>query len=213
MGDLSAWLYSYSVTGNLTEKQKSLMEQTLNYYKISFSRGMLIKKIVDVSDITKSMLAMAQAISRISDVNYVISPKKPSNFNNTFKYFLDNNGFNYETNKFYTGNSGRERKVDFLVKGKNKNSLVCTLSLNNKKDINNKSDSTFSKWSDLLYLKESEKFSEKSSIVFISLIDDSFMSWPQSNVNLLKTVSTVERWTNKMRLTKLLSFTSDTESD
>lgn len=200
MGDLNRWLHSYSMTGDLTDKQNLLMHKTLNYHGISMSRGMLVLKIGTNDNITESMLSMAQAIARISDVNYLIVPKIPNSFNNNFKDFLDRHGLNYEIDKPYTGNSGRDRKVDFWVKEKEKISLVYTLSLSKTTDINAKSDSVFSKWSDLLYLKKSDESDMNTSINFVSLINDELIEWPQSNINLLRTVSSVERWTNKNKL-------------
>lgn len=205
MGDLSRWLHSYSMTGYLTEKQELLMRETLNYHKISMSKGMLVLKIGTNDNITEAILSMAQAIARISDINYLIVSKTPNNFNYDFRNFLDRHNLNYETNKPYTGESGMDRRVDFWVKEKEKISLVYTLSLSKTASINIKSDSVFSKWSDLLYLKKSHEFAVNNSINFISLIDDEFIQWPQSNINLLKSVSSVERWTNKNKLIKAFS--------
>jgi hypothetical protein len=191
LGETMRWLTNQMVSTSLSDRQTEIINKTLKFHKISEYKGMFITKVQNEDDISEAILNLSQAIARISDITFTFTGRSNSSFYQEVNQFLEEEGFDFDKNKKYTGSSERIRTIDFYVKTENCQSLIYGLTSSTKNGTNQRADTINSSWFDLKYLLDDH------SIKFISLLDDEYTEWSHKNIKLLSSSSTVALWSRK----------------
>jgi len=199
LGETLRWLHMQTRSPKRSEKQETLIQDTLLTHGIERSRGMLILRIQKEENLASAITRLSQAAFRISDIWFTFKTRAFKPIIEDIVELLKETQIPFEQDKKITGSSGRSRKLDFYTQHPRHNSLINVLSIGSKTVANNRVDNVFSAWSDLSYLKQSESNSR-----FISLFDDRLDVWNSGNIRLLEKVSDIAYWSRREEFKEML---------
>ncbi len=135
------------------------------------------------SQLSSSLVRLAQACIRISDLSFTQRLQLAGTFQETVEEFISNSSLDYEPDVEYIGKHNNVVKVDFLVHGKRIKSLVQTLSTPTPTNAHAKSVELFARWWDLMDYRSNNQF--------LTLYDTTTTAYKEYDIERLQELSTV----------------------
>jgi hypothetical protein len=204
LGETLRWLRMQTISEKRSEKQETLIQDTLLTHGVEKYKGMLIIRIQENENLASAVTTLSQAAFRVSDIWFTFRTRAFESIIEEVAEFLTEKQIPFEQNKKFAGRSGRSRKVDFCTEYRQQTSLIDVLSTASVTAGNSRADNIFTVWSDLSYLQE-------GNYKFISLFDDTIDIWKLENITLLEQVSNVAYWSRKAEFQEML-LTNNTPS-
>lgn len=202
----TGWLRMQSIALRRTSKQNQLIGDVCMTLGIEFYRGMLQAHCRSGDQLAATVMRVAQAAVRVSDLWFTLRPRAASSITDDVAGFLTKRQYRFECAQMLTGKSGRTWKIHFQVRTKSHNSLVQVLSTKSRAVARRVSERALAVWHDLYYLSEAPR-----APTFVSLFDDSFDVWDDRDYRLIESVSTVSRWSQPNEFATILSVSATHE--
>ncbi len=196
----TGWLRMQSVALRRTSKQNQLIGDVCMTLGIEFYRGMLQAHCRSGDQLAATVMRVAQAALRVSDLWFTLRPRAVPSITDDVADFLTRRHYRFGRAQMLTGQSGRTWKIHFRVWTKARNSLVQVLSTKNRATAHRASERVLAVWHDLHHLAEAPK-----APTFVSLFDDSSYAWDDKDFRLIESVSTVSRWSRPDEFATILS--------
>jgi hypothetical protein len=197
LGETLRWLRMQTVSPKRSEKQETLIEDTLLTHGVERYKGMLLLRLQGKENLASAVTQLSQAAFRVSDIWFTFKTRAFESIIEEVAEFLKEKKIPFEQNKKFQGRSGRSRKVDFYTQHRQRTALIDVLSTASTAAANSRADNVFTIWSDLNYLKEGNSR-------FVSLFDDTIDIWSSENISLLEEVSDLAFWSSKEEFQEML---------
>ena len=126
-----------------------------------------------VATLGESVLRLAQACIRVSDIAFTGTHRGVSAFREQVEDFIEEKQLSYEPDYTLVGAKGNEVRIDFRVESLSRPSLVQTLSAGNEVSARHQADNVFTKWYDIREHGEQHQFMTvvDSSVDVLKLFD------------------------------------------
>jgi hypothetical protein len=152
LGQTTGYLLDAQVKPWATNKRRQIIEDICRALEVTWNGGQfeVILNFEDLTDLSRSMLRLAQACIRVSDLAFSARLWSAGSFKEELEEFLESTAHRrYETDVTEIGRSGEPVKLDFRIHGETSVSLVLTLSSASTVSAHNASNEALSRWYDL----------------------------------------------------------------
>ncbi len=199
-GDTLGWLRMQSVSGELTENQRALVDDVCLTLDIRRDRGQLILRVSERTEIADALHRLGQAALRIADVQFTFQPHATRSIADEVDGWLREQAFSIRRGVKRSGGSGIAWTVDYEVSADDRTSLMFLLAGDTPSAARRRSVQVFASCSDLSAPARGPLPAE-----MVSLFDDTSGVWREENLNLVKKVSHVVKWSEREKLARLLA--------
>jgi Domain of unknown function DUF1828 len=142
-----------------TKKRKLLIEDICEALKVEHHSGVLQVSLQDdLSDLSMSIVRLAQACIRVTDLSFTQRLQISGTFQEDVEEFIATAELPYESDVELVGSYGKVVRVNFRVIGKTVTSLVQTLSFSTIPNAHIAANEVFRKWWDLRPHHNSHQF-------------------------------------------------------
>jgi len=149
-GQTTAWLLDMQIKPWLSKKRRTMVEDVLHAYSVRQNGGAFEVDFANLDELEPKVVTLAQACLRISDLMFTKRASLQTSFFEDVEDFLSDVGVEYEPNAELPGPWEAPVKVDFLAKGKRRDSALLTVSSGNPSGAHQVLTEVFRKWHDLL---------------------------------------------------------------
>ena len=200
-GDAHGWLWMQSPSGKLTPNQRDLVADVCRTLDVELADGQLSLRCDDLATLAESILRLAQAVVRVSDIWFTFRVRSASipTVADEVEQWLNERRFDFDKGVKRDGQSGRGWTVDYEISAKGCRSLVFVLSGRSRAAARHINEHVVAGCVDLRHLREPER-----SISLVSLFDDRFDVWRLDDFKLASTVSEVAQWSRRDEFERLL---------
>ncbi|GBD36638.1 hypothetical protein HRbin36_01763 [bacterium HR36] len=199
LGETLRWLRMQTTSKYRSKKQEILMQEACLTHGVELQRGALLARCREGESFADSVLRVAQAALRVSDLWFNSRTRATALFQDEVEDFLRESGFSYQRDYQAVGRSGRSWQVDFYVRATNRSSLVESLSTGNRAMAQRLVEHVVALWHDLSYLGVGPE-----ALQFVSLFDDTEDIWAEEHFRQLESLSRVARWSNSEEFLQIL---------
>ena len=179
-GEAMGWLGIQSVRGNLSPKQRHLVDDVVQTLGVELNRGRLLLWCDDVSELGEAVHLVGQAVVRVSDVWFAQRQHAAATVKDEIAEWLTQAKIRFEPDVLKSGRSGREWQIDYQTDTKAGSALVSVLTTGSRGAANRIIERTLSGWVDLHHLK-----ADQPQLAFISLFDDTTDVWGEADFMLV----------------------------
>lgn len=190
-GEALGWLGLQSVSRHRSPRQQALIDDVCQTLRIESVDGQLVLRGVKNEDLAESILRVAQAVVRVSDVWFTLRGQALQTTAEEVGEWLSGREINYERGSGKQGRSMRYWTVDFEIWSGRGTSLVFLLNTGSRGAARRIAEHVLAGCVDLSHLKVSEP-----SLTFVSLFDDTQDVWRPEDFRLVEEHSLVARWSN-----------------
>ena len=202
-GDALGWLALQSISGQRSTKQRMLIDDVRQTLRIDMVDDQLVLRSVSSDALGESVLRVAQAAVRISDLWFTLRSQSLQNTADEVDDWLREKQIEFERQVRKQGGSMREWIVDFETRVGNRTSMVFLLSTGARGAVRRITEHVFTGCSDLSHLKVAQP-----SLTFVSLFDDTVDVWRQEDFSLVEVNSEIARWSRPDEFESLLRLGS-----
>ena len=188
-GEALAWLGLQSDSRYRLPRQQALIDDVCQTLRIELFHGQLVLRGVMNDDLAESILRVAQAAVRVSDVWFTLRSQALQTTAEEVVEWLSERQIHYERGSGRQGRSMRYWTVDFEIWSETRTSLVFLLNTGSRGAARRITEHVLAGCVDLSHLKVSEP-----SLTFVSLFDDTQDVWGPEDFGLLEEHSLVARW-------------------
>lgn len=188
-GETIGWLRTQTFSGELTTNQLLMIEDVCTTLGIRLDNGQLTLICSDISELGDSVIRLAQACVRVSDIWFTFRTRTTRSVADEVDAWLYERALQHRRSVRETGRSGRKWTIDFQVVAKDRESLVFLLSAGAATRARQLTERIVTACMDLSHL--TWKSHERS---FISLFDDSSDIWRPEDYELVSSVSRTAVW-------------------
>lgn len=200
LGETTRWLRSQSLSPKRSPKQQKLVEDTCLTHGLEFYRGMLVARVQAERDFASVAMRAAQGALRISDLWFTMRTRSVESATDEVEMFLVEKVIPYERAQQLVGRSGRIWRPDFHTRLPNRSSLVYVMSTGSRAAAHGVAEHVLAAWYDLNHLKLGPE-----GLRFVSLFDDTMDIWSEEDLNLVKDLSEIARWSQPQEFADLLA--------
>ncbi len=198
-GDALGWLGMQSISLRLSPKQQFLAQDMCQTLGIQLFNGQLVLRSVTNDVLGESVLRVAQAAVRVSDLWFTLRSQSFQNTADEVDEWLREKQIPFERQVRKQGRSMQNWTVDFETQTENRTSLVFLLSTGSRGTVRRLAEHVLAGCVDLNHLKDNQ-----SSLVFVSLFDDTEDVWRPEDFSLVDGHSEIARWSNPDEFESLL---------
>ena len=198
-GDALGWLGLQSVSRQRSPKQEMLLQDVCQTLRIELFGGQLVLRSVAEDAVGESVLRVAQAVMRVSDLWFTLRSQSFQTTADEVDEWLREKGIPFERQSRKQGRSTQNWTVDFETQTENRKSLVFLLSTGSRGAARRLTEHVLAGCVDLSHLKENE-----SGLAFVSLFDDTEDVWHSQDFNLVNELSEIARWSNPDEFERIL---------
>lgn len=189
LGETMRWLRSQSISPRRSPKQTKLIEDVCLNHGLEFFRGMLLARVKPGDDFAAVAMRAAQGALRVADIWLTMRTRSVESVSDEVELLLTEKSVAFERNQPLVGRSGRTWRPDFHARMPKRSSLVCVLSTGSRAAAKNVTEHVLALWYDLSNMRVGPE-----GLQFVSLFDDTMDVWSEQDLNLLKDLSVVARW-------------------
>lgn len=198
-GDALGWLYMQSAGGNLSPKQRSLLDDVLLTQGVRLENRELKILCPDSDSLSEAVHLVAQTVVRVADLWFTFRSRRGESIADEVEEWLKHRPYQYERGVTQSGQSGREWKVDYQVRAGSHQSFVFLLSSGSRAAARQISAQVVAGCFDLLPYAKTYRAS------LVSLFDDTSDVWRQEDLNLVQEVSETVMWSQPDKLERVLA--------
>ena len=222
-GDALGWLGLQSVSRHRSPKQRMLIQDVCQTLRIELIQGQLVLRQVMRDELGESVLRVAQAAVRVSDLWFTFRSSSHRDASNDVATsptsyerrtdgrwalqttadevdeWLREKTITFERAVKEMGRSTREWTIDFRTTTTDRTTFVFLLSADSRRTAPSVTNRVVTGCVDLNHLKESH-----NSLALISLFDDTEDIWRSDDFALLENVSEIARWSRPGEFESLL---------
>jgi Domain of unknown function DUF1828 len=191
MGQTTANLLDLHVKVWATKKRKQVVSDICESLKVDNADGVLKVSLENLGSLPDGIVRLTQACTRVSDLMFTQRLTTPIVLLDEVEEFLDVSDLKYEPSVDLPGPYGKPIAVDFLVGGKNSESVILTVGTASSASAHTASNEVFRKWHDLLKVRKDRNF--------ISLFDSRYNAVRDEDVLRLGDVSNVIAFPDQKR--------------
>lgn len=184
LGQTMAWLLTMQIKPWQSKKRKTFLEDAIELFGVTQNGGALEVEVASIGLVSESILRLAQACLRASDLLLTRRAALQAAFPEQVEEVISDSDLTYEANVELIGRSGRPVKVDFLVRGARTRSAVLTLASGNSSQAHVAANEVFSRWYDL-------QGAEEQADQRVTLFDDSRDVYRDNDLRRLQEMSVV----------------------
>ena len=196
LAETAGWLRMQSTSPRRSQGQKRLIEDACMTHGVEFYRGMLQARCRAGDELAEVVTRVAQAALRVSDLWFTFRTRTVQRVTDDVASFLIEREFGFDRDEKLAGRSGRDWTIDFLVRTKQRSSLVQILSTGNRASARRFCEHVLAGWYDLNHFREGA-----NALRFVSLFDDSADVWRDEDFKLVESISTVSHWSRPDQFT------------
>jgi hypothetical protein len=187
-GEALGWLRMQSVRGQLSPKQKRLIEDVCLTLGVELFRGQLMRRVED-NRVSEAVLQVAQAALRVADLWFTLRTRAVESVADEVVDWLTEKEIPFERGVSHSGRSGRTWTIDFQTHLPERTSLVFLLATGSRAAARRVTEHVVAGLYDLSHLKLVQ-----AKLSFVSLFDDTEDVWQEEDFRLVQELSTVARW-------------------
>lgn len=188
-GEALGWLRSQSLSGRFSDKQKRMVEDVCQTLGIELFRGQLVRRCGNVADLSETVMRLAQAVVRVSDLWFTLRTRAVESVADEVRDWLQERRIPFDRGVPHSGRSGRVWTVDYQTRTDERTSLVLLLSTGSRAAARRITEHAVAAWHDLNHMKVTQ-----SHLGFVSLFDDTEDVWQKEDFRLVEDLSTIARW-------------------
>ena len=201
-GDALGWLGLQSVSRQRSPKQQALIQDVCLTLRIELSQGQLVLRQVTREMLGESVLRVAQAAIRVSDLWFTLRSQSLQTTADEVDEWLREKQIPFERQVQKQGRSTQNWTIDFETHTDNRTSLVFVLSTGSRGPVRRLAEHVLAGCVDLSHLKASQH-----GLIFVSLFDDTEDVWRPEDFSLVEEHSEIARWSRPDEFELLLRAT------
>ena len=201
-GDALGWLGLQSVSRQRSPKQQMLIQDVCQTLRIELFQDQLVLRQVMKDVLGESVLRVAQAAVRVSDLWFTFRSQSFQNTADEVDEWLREKQIPFDRQVTKHGRSTQNWTIDFETHTDNRTSLVFLLSTGARGTVRRLAEHVLAGCVDLSHLKTSQP-----SLVFVSLFDDTEDVWRPEDFSLVDEHSEIARWSRPDEFESLLRAT------
>lgn len=187
-GEALGWLRMQSPGGQLSPKQKRLIEDVCLTLGVELFRGQLVRR-VNGGEISEAVLQVAQSALRAADLWFTMRTRAVETVADEVSDWLTEKAIPFERRVAHPGRSGRVWTVDYQTRLPQRTSLVFLLATGSRAAARRVTEHVVAGLYDLSHLK-----TVQPQLSFVSLFDDTEDVWQEEDFRLVQDLSSVARW-------------------
>ena len=199
-GDALGWLGLQSVSRQRSPKQQTLVQDVCQTLRIELFQGQLVLRSVAKDNVGESVLRVAQAAVRISDLWFTLRNQTFQTTAEEVEEWLREKRIPFARQVTKQGRSTQNWPVDFETQTDNRTSLVSLLSAGSRGSAKRITEHTLVGWVDLYHLK-----STQPNLAFVSLFDDTEDVWRDEDFLLIESYSEIAYWSRPDEVERILT--------
>ena len=185
-GEALGWLGMQSVRGNLSPKQRALVNDVCQTLGVALDRGRLLLWCDAAPELGEAVHLVGQAAVRVADVWFTLRRHASETMKDEVAEWLTDAGIPFKPDLTIPGRSGREWRIDYRTDTDARAALVSVLSTGARGAARRITEHTLSGWVDLHHLK-----AEQPKLAFVSLFDDASDVWRDEDFRMVAEWSAV----------------------
>ena len=201
-GDALGWLGLQSISRQRSPKQQMLIQDVCQTLRIELFQDQLVIRQVTSDELAESVLRVAQAAVRVSDLWFTFRSQSFQNTADEVDEWLREKRIPFDRQVTKQGRSAQNWTIDFETHTDNRTSLVFLLSTGSRGTVRRLAEHVLAGCVDLSHLKINQ-----SGLAFVSLFDDTEDVWRPEDFNLVDEHSEIARWSRPDEFESLLRAT------
>lgn len=197
-GEALGWLRMQSPRGQLSPKQRRLIEDVCLTLGVELFRGQLVRR-VNSGEISEAVLQIAQSALRVADLWFTMRTRAVETVADEVSDWLTEKAIPFERSVAHPGRSGRVWTVDYQTHLPQRTSLVFLLATGSRAAARRVTEHVVAGLYDLSHLKLVQP-----QLSFVSLFDDTENVWQEEDFRLVQDLSSVARWSRPDELEAML---------
>ena len=198
-GDALGWLGLQSISRQRSPKQQMLIQDVCQTLRIELFQDQLVIRQVVSDELAESVLRVAQAAVRVSDLWFTFRSQSFQNTADEVDEWLREKRIPFDRQVTKQGRSAQNWTIDFETHTDNRTSLVFLLSTGSRGTVRRLAEHVLAGCVDLSHLKINQ-----SGLAFVSLFDDTEDVWHPEDFNLVDEHSEIARWSRPDEFESLL---------
>ena len=198
-GDALGWLGLQSISRQRSPKQQMLIQDVCQSLRIEMFQDQLVLRQVIRDELAESVLRVAQAAVRVSDLWFTFRSQSFQNTADEVDEWLREKRIPFDRQVTKQGRSAQHWTIDFETHTDNRTSLVFLLSTGSRGTVRRLSEHVLAGCVDLSHLKVNQ-----SGLAFVSLFDDTEDVWRPEDFNLVDEHSEIARWSRPDEFEQIL---------
>jgi hypothetical protein len=197
-GEALGWLRMQSVGGQLSPKQRRMVEDVCLTLGVEFFRGQLMLRC-DADTVSQGVIRIAQAALRLADLWFTLRTRAVETVSDEVADWLEEKVIPFERAARHTGRSGRSWTIDYQTRTAQRTCLVFVLSTGSRAAARRVTEHVVAGLYDLSHLRLVQP-----QLSFVSLFDDTEDVWQDEDFRLVEPLSTISRWSRPDELEQVL---------
>lgn len=185
LGETLRHLADHGFDPKSTVKGEYLLEEILKQHHVELDRGMIVKR-VPLTEVGVAMQEVLTASLAVAHLVFLSRGYRPATFVEEVSHFLADQQLEVRPPDIVIGHTGKKYRVDLIVRGKQQDALIQTLSPATPPGATSMVNATFRLWSDVA-----------NGRWHGTVLDDRQIRWRREDVFLLEGVSHVYAWTQR----------------
>ena len=198
-GETLGWLRMQSLSKKRSPKQNRMVHDTCQTLGVELYRGQLILRSETVNILGESILRLAQAAVRVSDLWFTLRTRAVETVMDEVNEWLLEKEIPFDRGVKLNGRSGRNWTIDYQTHTDYRTSLIFLLSTGSSGAARRISEHVLAGCVDLNYLKTSQPH-----LGVISLFDDTEDVWREEDFRLVEQHSEIALWSRPDELERIL---------
>ena len=199
-GETFSYLFRHGFDLALSQRGRALVEDIASTKVVEFKQGELVKvgpkeelgtMVLDVVHAAIGAAHLIYTAPQYRPIGRDLAKRKEDVFRKKLAGFLESNGFSFSELRNYVGKSGQSYNIHYLV---DESILLHVLSVSRASLAKQFVDRTYRMWADY-----------DGSLKKITMLNDEQIRWREPHVNLLRSVSTVFKWSEREQLLNCIS--------
>lgn len=146
LGQTTAWLLTLDLKPFNSQKRKAIVDDILRMYGVRIANNALELPIRRLEDLASSIVLLAQACLRVSDLMFTRRSTTQTSFSERVEEFFSEAALDYESAVDVIGKGGEPVRVDYLVRGAHNASYVQTLTATSSHYAKQTAADVFTRW-------------------------------------------------------------------
>jgi|DewCreStandDraft_4_1066084.scaffolds.fasta_scaffold06592_7 hypothetical protein len=197
-GEALGWLRLQSSSGQLSPRQKRLLEDVCLTLGVELFRGQILKRVQE-EELHHAVLQVAQAALRVSDLWFTMRTRAVESVADEVADWLEERRIPFERNVSLAGRSGRSWTIDFQTRLPERTSLVFVLATGSSSAARRVTEHVVASLYDLNHLRVVQR-----DLAFVSLFDDTEDVWKEEDFRLVEDLSIPARWSRPDEFERIL---------
>jgi hypothetical protein len=192
-GEGLGWLRMQSVGGQLSPKQRRMVDDVCLTLGVELFRGQLMLRC-ETDTVSQAVVRVGQAALRVADLWFTLRTRAVETVSDEVADWLQEKVIPFERAVRHVGRSGRSWTVDYQTRTAQRTSLVFVLSTGSRAAARRVTEHVVAGLYDLSHLCVVQP-----QLSFVSLFDDTEDVWQDEDFRLVEPLSTISRWSRPGR--------------